>query len=595
MPHNVTNFTKPASLAAVEEAEIQRFQREIQRLEQGTLDPDDFKRFRLENGVYGIRGYTDLHMIRVKVRFGNLTPEQLEALAEVAERYTTNQLAHVTTRQDIQVHYVKRQELPAILRLIDASGLTTREACGNTVRNVTACPYAGISPTEVFDVTPYADVVSKYFLRNPVCQNLPRKFKIAFEGCTEDHARVPIHDLGVVAKVRTQDGRSERGFQIYVGGGLGATPHVAKLLEEFTPEGLLLPSCEAVLRLYDRNGNRDMSPAGRAKARIKFLVDQWGIEEFRTRWMVERRVVLSTGSGWAQVSVPTKAEDPPTEEMVPPPAHWRPTPEYLRWKDTNVWRQKQTGYAAVLIRCPLGDVTPNALRAVAAAARTFCGGRVRTVISQNLLLRWVPEGSLPALYQVLHEAGLALASAERVADITRCPGADTCQIAITHSRGLASELSKMFNNGFASVPELQDIQIKISGCFNSCGQHHIGTIGFFGASQPTGDGHEAPVYKMLIGGRTSEGQATFGKVVAQIPAKRVPTAMQKLLTLFLKERRPQENFLAWSDRVGPGCLKQSMSEFTVIPKFAEEPELFEDLGAEGTSFKAEIGKGECAA
>jgi sulfite reductase beta subunit-like hemoprotein len=575
-------------------SEIERFHLEIERLERGELEADDFKKFRLQNGVYGIRGTTDLHMIRVKVRFGEVTPEQLEALASIAEDFTPNKICHVTTRQDFQFHWIERRDVPRILARIANSGLTTREACGNTVRNVTACPYAGISPSELFDVTPYADALSRHFLRNPINQNLPRKFKIAFEGCADDHARTPIHDFGAVAAVRDVGGQFERGFRVYVGGGLGAQPRSAELLEEFTPADLLIPTAEAVIRVFDRHGERRPEHTHRMRARLKFLIKAWGFEKLRREILIERRAILATRSGLSEFHIEPIEERPP-DVSVPnrDPLGWQPSGEYKQWLKTNAIPQKQTGWYAVTVRCPLGDISAEGLRAVAAIARRYSGGRMRTAISQNLLLRWVPESALPWVYRDLERAGLAVSQADRIADITRCPGADTCQLAITHSRGLAESLGGLFTNGLASAPEIQDISIKISGCMNSCGQHHIADLGFYGASSNE-QGHELPEYILLIGGRTKAGQAKFGKAIAKIPARRVPEAAHALLDYYRSTRRPGEPFAEFVDRVEVNVFKQLLDEFTKAPPYTIAPEMYQDLGTDGSEFKVEVGLGECA-
>ncbi len=577
---------------AAQAAEISRFEQEIIRLEQQKLDPDDFKKFRLENGVYGIRGTMDEHMIRIKVRFGCLTAEQLEAVADVVEQYATPKVAHVTTRQAIQMHKVKRPTVPEVLKRISKAGLTTREACGNTVRNVSACPFAGISAEEAFDVVPYADAVSRYFLRHPVCQNLPRKFKIAFEGCPTDHARVPIHDYGVVAKVREVGGKKIRGFDVYVGGGLGAVPFAPHLLEEFIPENRLIPSIETVIRLFDRYGERK----NRATARIKFLIKKWGFEEFKKQYTEEIKVTLMTSPGQTQWEIPVYEQDPPPK---PPAGTLLVMPvkdaNYERWCKTNLFKQKQAGYVAVQIRCLLGDIGVKEMRGVAALARKYSGGQVRTVIAQNLLLPWVPQEAVPAVYQGLVQLGIAYTDAGYLADITRCPGADTCQIAITHSRGLAAEMGALFTNGgkaFLEDEALKNLTIKISGCQNSCGQHHIADLGFHGSSSEL-NGHAVPHYIVMVGGRTAEGVAEFGQRLGMVPAKRVPEAAKRLLTLYRDERQPNERFREWVNRAGAARLRQELDPFRSLPPFEQAREMYEDLGSIG-EFKLEVGKGECA-
>jgi len=578
------------TLTPVQEAELKLFEDNIRALESGTLDSDDFRRFRLENGIYGIRNTTDEHMVRIKLKWGNLNADQLDALAEIAEAYATPKCAHVTTRQAIQMHHIKRRDVPSLLRKVNECGLTTREACGNTVRNVTSCHFAGVSPDEVFDVRPYAQAIADYFLRNPLNQNLPRKFKFAFEGCPTDHARVGIHDFGAVAKIKDINGKKVRGFQCYVGGGLGATPNAAQLIEDFTPEDLLIPTAEAVVRIFDRHGNRK----DKARARIKFVLKDWGIEKMRETILEERKIALLTRSGrYPDFKVNPHAfdEEPPKVNLaaaIPEPKD----PGYARWLETNVKKQKQPGHVTVLVRCLLGDIYVPQMRALADLSRRYNDGRLRSAITQNLVLQWVPEKALPLVYAELLKAGLAEANAERVADITRCPGADTCQIAITHSKGLASALTPIFSNGLSTAEDLQDIKIKISGCFNSCGQHHIADIGFYGASKVL-DGRDVPHYVMLLGGYTEEGVAKFGKPTLQFPAKRVPEAARKLLQYYGENHKPQEIFRAFVDRVGINAIKEVLREFTVIAP--GDPKMYEDLGAEGVAFKMEMGQGECAA
>ncbi len=475
----MNTMTSPTKhpLGPEQTTEIKQFQDYIAQLESGALDTDDFRKFRLNNGIYGIRNTTDEHMIRIKLKWGHMTADQLDAMADMAERFATPKCAHVTTRQAIQMHHIKRRDVPDLIRAVAECGLTSREACGNTVRNVTASHYAGIDPLEVFDVRPYAQAAADYFLRNPVSQTLPRKFKIAFEGSPIDNARICIHDFGAVAKVRTVNGKEERGFQCYVGGGLGATPNSAILIEDFTPEDKVIPTIEACVRIHDRYGNRK----DKAKARIKFVLKEWGPERMRATILELREMAIFTRSGLTpsfKVNTAGWEEQPPKVDL--PSTIDVPTDRnYQRWKATNVHKQKQAGHYTVLVRCLLGDIYVPQMHQLAEISRKYCGGRLRTAITQNIVMQWVPEKALPLVYADLLKTGLAEPNAERIADITRCPGADTCQIAITHSKGLATAITPLFATGdaFTEVEELQDIKIKISGCFNSCGQHHIADIG----------------------------------------------------------------------------------------------------------------------
>ncbi len=573
------------TLDAVVEAEIGYLEAMIARLEAGEEDPEDFRVFRLKNGIYGIRGRPEHHMIRIKLPVGRITPEGLRVLADVAERYAENRLAHVTTRQAVQLHHVHRRDVPKVLRAVNAAGLTTREACGHSIRAITCCPYAGVSPEEPFDVTPYAEAAYRYFLRHPVGQNLPRKFKIAFEGCATDHARTPIHDIGVVAALEG----GKRGFRVYVGGGLGAAPMSAELLEPFTPEEDLLPTMLAIVRLFDRYGNRKVL----TQARLKFLVKKWGIAAFREAVREERRIVKLTATGedlraWA----PPQEPEPPRLPS-PPQKPFSFAPGFDAWRRTNLFKQKQEGFYTAIVRLPLGDITPEGLRALAAIAETYAA-EVRSAISQNLLLRFVPEEALGGLYEALLEAGLAWPEAHTLLDITRCPGADTCNLAITRSRGLAQALGE----SLAALPMAQDpgakaISLKISGCPNSCGQHHIADIGFYGSSRKVGE-REVPHYVLLLGGRTREGEARFGQVVGRLPARRVPEAVERILQRYLEERQNGESFQAYLDRVGAASFKPLLQDLQEVPPYEEAPEFYQDLGAEGEAFSVQLGRGECA-
>ncbi len=566
-------------------AEIDRLEVLIAGLERGEVDPAYFQRFRLKNGIYGIRGSSDHHMVRIKLPFGRANAEQLEAIADVAERYTPKGIAHVTTRQAIQLHHVPRRALPELLRRLASVGLTTREACGNSVRNVTACPYAGISPTETFDVTPYAKTTYRFFLRNPIAQNLPRKFKIAFEGCSEDHARLAIHDVGALA-VLDQEGR--RGFRLLVGGGLGPAPMAAILLEPFTPAELLLPTLEAIVRVFDRHGERKI----RSQARLKFLIRKWGEAAFREAVLAERETVLATQPGRAELGE-IEEEAPPEDVVAGGVMGLSLLPGFEAWKRTNVRPQKQSGWVSVTVRLPLGDITAAQLRALARIARRHTGGRLGSTIGQNLMLRWVPEAALSKVYAELYAAGLAHAGAETLSDITRCPGADTCNIAITHSRALADRLEALLEKRYPNDRRVGEISIKISGCPNSCGHHHIADIGLYGAARKV-NGHEVPHYVILLGGRTGRESASFGKVVASIPARRIPQAIQIIIDRYLGERGEDESFADYVSRVGPASFKPILRPLAQVPPYETAPELYEDLGAEGEKFEVQSGPGECA-
>lgn len=567
-------------------AEIDTFDQFVQDFWAGRVNPDDFKRFRLQHGVYGQR-QQDVQMVRVKIPWGGLTSAQLERLADTAER-TPRRIGHVTTRQNMQFHFVPLADATAVMRALAEVGLTTREACGNTVRNVTVGQCAGICAKEPFDPTPYADAVARFLLRNPMNQNLPRKFKIAFSGCSDDLGLTPIHDIGARAAVRTVDGRTVRGFSIVLGGGLGPAPRLAQPLEEFTPADDLLPTVAAIVRVFDRHGNRE----NRNMARLKFVVQKLGIEPLRALIVREREGLRLTLAGkfsavesWEERAPERKPRNGAGLELV--------DPVYHRWHRTSVLPQKQPGYVAVHVRLVRGDLTPEQLRALARAARELGDGTVRSTNQQNFLLRWIPDEALPELYRLLAGAGLSLPGAERLIDITTCPGADTCQLGLTSSRGLALSIGEVIERELGDLSDEADIRIKISGCPNSCGQHHIANIGFYGGAKKF-HGEQAPTYQMLVGGSLEPGTLRFGTPVARVPAKQVPDAVQALLDLYRRERTAGERFNAFVDRVGIERVKAVLAPWTELPPSSEAPDKYLDWGAE-QRFKLETGPGECAA
>ena len=524
-------------------AEIDRFANLIEQRRYGKVDEEDFRRFRLQQGVYGIRGQEDVHMVRVKIPYGALTATQLECLGEIAESFTRGS-GHITTRQDVQFHWVSLDTVPQVLRRLAEVGLTTREACGNVVRNVTACPLAGTCATETFDVTPYASALTRHLLRNPICQALPRKFKIAFSGCATDCAVAGIHDIGALATIREEDGVIRRGFRLYVGGGLGPVPREANLLEPFTPAEDLILTTEAIVRVFDRLGNRQ----NRARARMKFLVEELGIEEFRRLVFEERRVVWAAWPGGSPQVLEVREPTPPPVADVP--ILDEPAPDgFDFWRGTNVVAQSQAGFYTSYVTVPGGDLTAEQFRALAALVQRFSGIELRTVITQNLVLLWVREEWLPGLYAALAEAALDRPGVHGIGDVLGCPGADTCNLAVTHSHRLALELTRQLSArpDLALADDLKDVTIKISGCTNSCGQHHLATIGLHGAARRVG-GRQVPYYQLLLGGEVHDGQVSFGRPVMRIPARRVPEAVFRLVERYRAERVEEESLLDWIRR-----------------------------------------------
>ncbi|MFQ5846499.1 MAG: nitrite/sulfite reductase [Candidatus Methylomirabilales bacterium] len=566
--------------------EIDTFDEFVQRFWRKQLSEDEFKRFRLQNGVYGQRQQGE-QMFRIKIPWGGLTTDQLEVLADLAKR-TPGGLGHVTTRQNIQLHFVKLTEATEFMRHLEKVGLTTREACGNTVRNVTAGACSGVCPREVFDVTPYAEAVARFLLRNPMNQNLPRKFKIAFSGCPDDEGITAIHDIGARALLHQENGMSHRGFRLIVAGGLGPVPHHADVLEEFTPADDLLVTVAAIVRVFDRFGNRE----NRNRARMKFVIQELGVEKFQKLVFKERTGLrLTMGGKFPPIIV--RQEVPPPRRPAPAALPDPNDAAYERWRRSNVRPQKQPGYVMVTVCLELGDITALQLRLLGFCAREFGDGTVRTTNQQNFLLRWVPEGALGALYRVLRRIDLARRGAERLVDVTACPGADTCQLGITSSRGLATAIAGMVQEKHPDLAEDVKGRIKISGCPNSCGHHHLGTIGFYGGAKKF-EGRQVPTYQMLLGGTWDDGTARFGKPTLRIPAKNIPMAIDALLTVFKADRTEGEALLTFMDRLGLDRVAEIMAEFTQLPTYAEAPDGFQDWEAE-EAFELKTGPGECAA
>ncbi len=577
-------FLREAPQASREE--IAEFRQLVERYFTGSLTPDEFKARRLHMGTYGIRNTKDIHMMRIKIPAGKVTPEQLECLADVADEYSKG-IGHLTTRQDMQLYWIPTKDVPGVMAKTAAAGLTTREACGNSVRNVTACPFAGISPTEVFDVTKHAEAVTKHFLRNPASQKLPRKFKIAFEGCPTDHARTAIHDIGAVAAVQDVGGRKALGFRLYVGGGLGAAPMQAILLEPFTPTTELLRTCEAIVRVHDRLGNRK----NKAQARIKFVVKRLGPDAFREEVFAEREKLPA--SSYPDMQTTETDEKPGTSAAdIKPSVPVNGT--FKRWMFTNVIGQKQDGFSTVTIRLRLGDIASAQMRALAKSIRRF-GCMARVVITQNAMLRWVRNEHLQALFSELEPLGMAETEAEKLYDVTSCPGAETCQLGISASRGLSRALEARFKEVGLAGEDIENVHIKVSGCPNSCGQHHIADIGFFGGAKKVGE-HLAPHFQLMVGGMTDEGKAIFAQPVVKLPAKRIPDAVIQMLELYRKDRAStQESFRDFSGRVGVAYWKQALEPYTTLPAYEQSPEAYRDWGAETEFTLGGMGPGECAA
>ncbi len=569
--------------------EIAEFRTLAEKYFLGEISPDEFKARRLHMGTYGIRGTKDTHMMRIKIPQGLLNAEQLETLADLAELYSKG-VGHITTRQDMQLYWIPTREAAYAMARAAAVGLTTREACGNSIRNVTACPLAGVSPTELFDVIPHAEAVTRHFLRNSISQKLPRKFKIAFEGCPVDHAKTAIHDIGAVAAVRQEGGKRILGFKIYVGGGLGAAPMQAILLEPFTPTADLLRTCEAIVRVHDRLGDRK----NKASARIKFVVKRLGPDPFRQEVFAEREKLPLTA--YPEMEMAQTNGKPPVAQGIPVqrvPSNGNGL--YGRWLLTNGLPQKQEGYSVVTIRLRLGDIASEQMRELAKIVRRYCGGQLRTAIDQNLILRWIRTEHLPALYEELARVGLAETEAGKLYDVTSCPGAETCQLGISASRGLARALEQRFKEVGLHGPDIENVRIKVSGCPNSCGQHHIADIGFFGGARKVNE-RLVPHFQLLLGGMAEEGRAQFGQPITKLPARKIPEAVVRMVELYRKNRlAPQESFRSFSARMGAAYWQQALEPFTTLPPYEQSPEPYRDWGAETDFSLGGMGPGECAA
>ncbi|HJZ84580.1 MAG TPA: nitrite/sulfite reductase [Polyangia bacterium] len=579
--YDLLNYARPG--------EIQDLVDAIRKFETGEWSPDQFKKFRLSRGTYGQR-QPDVSMERVKIPQGILTADHLEVLGQCAEKYSRG-FGHVTTRQNIQFHFCKLADIPALQYRLAEVGLTSREACGNTVRNVTACPYTGVAPGEAFDVTPYAQAVTRHFLRNPICQDLPRKFKIAFScGHAGDCAQGAINDIGLLARLEGD----VPGFRMTIGGGLSTSPENGHLLFDFLPGDELVPACEAVVRLFDRTGNRQ----NKARARLKYVIRKLGWEE--TRRLVLEELDKIRAQGGAKLAIDPRPAGqlarPRLPVLSPSPAP-ASDPAFARFLDTNVMAQKQPGYHAVTVRLPRGDVTAAQFRALARLSRQHGDGTVRTTNQQNMLLRNVPQSSLFALWRALGEAGLEKSGAATIVDVTSCPGADSCNLAVTTSRDLASTITSALENanGHAdAVAAAADLDIKISGCPNSCGQHHVAALGFHGTVRRVG-GKAMPEYQLHLGGGiTEQGGATFGRQVVKIPAHRVAEAVLRLCELYLQERMGGERPRAFFQRVSEEAVKAKLADLTAVDESTVKPEEFQDLGMED-AFSVKIGAGECAA
>lgn len=596
--------------------EIDIFEQQMELRKQGKIDEKVFAETRLRRGIYGqrydngqrhdgkrvqklmfpstpLKGPDTLWdapgMMRIKIPFGGVSPEQLETVADLSEEYADG-VTHVTTRQDFQFHFVHIDDTPALMRRLAAVGITTREACGNVVRNVTACPLAGVCRDEAFDVTPYAKGCSKYLLGHPDTQDFGRKFKIAFSGCSQHAcALVTTHDMGAIAKRKVVDGKEKRGFELYVGGGLGAVPYKAKLFEEFLPEEELLPTAQAICRVFARLGER----RNRARARIKFLIANLGIDEFR-RLVAEERAKLDHDPRWEEdIAQAREVKETPLKAGTSLNGEKR-SESFDQWYATNVYRQTQPGYVTAAVTLPLGDVTADQLRTLADIARRYINGTVRTTVEQNFVFRWLSEADLVDFYNVISAIGLGEADAGTIVDVTACPGTDTCKLGIASSRGLARELRYRLGEKSLELDEaVKNLRIKVSGCFNSCGQHHVADIGFYGINRNV-NGYQVPHFQVVLGGKLKDNAGEYGVAVGAVPSKRIPEAVEQITATYVRERLKGESFQDFIGRIGKKGIKGILEAVIQIPTHDSDASYYADWGDPREFTLTDLGTGECA-
>ncbi|HEX8084032.1 MAG TPA: nitrite/sulfite reductase [Solirubrobacteraceae bacterium] len=581
----------PGHIIPILEREFDDFDTEATKFLAGESDETEFIKFRLKQGVYGQR-QPDVQMVRVKLPFGGVTPEQMEAFADAIEKYVPLKKGHITTRQNIQVHHVPLADAAEYIRMIGEANLSSREGCGNTMRNVTGDPWAGICEGELFDPTPYAGAYVRYFVRHPTTQGMPRKVKTAFTATDEDRAIVGIHDVAFTPRIR--DGR--RGFEMVVGGGTSIMPREAQVLYDFVgaDDGEYLRVTEAVMRIFDR---QEWLRVNRARARIKVFVDKYGIDELR------RQTEEELQGDWVHdrdFSVADRAFDHDEEVNAPLPRASYASPEadeiepFERFRRSNVRAQRQAGFAAVEVAVTRGDLTPEQFRGLATLMREYSAGYARTTVGQNIVLRWVREEAVYEVWQRLKALDLGEPGAQEITDVVSCPGTDSCKLGITSSMGLNLAIRERLAEMQITDELTRQIQIKMSGCPNGCGQHHIGSIGFYGASIKVGE-HTIPAYVAHVGGSHGQDGLAFGtRLKVRLPAKRVPEAVERWLRMYEAERNDGETFNRYVERVGEQRFTDEVKELSLPVEFSvESMNMFIDW-SKNVPFQVIRGEGECA-
>jgi sulfite reductase beta subunit-like hemoprotein len=584
----------PGHVIPILQREYDDFKTEATKFLAGDMPEDEFIKFRLKQGVYGQR-QPDVQMIRTKLPFGGITPEQMEKFADVVEKYAPLNKGHITTRQNVQLHHVPLLDAEKAIRELGEAGLSSREGCGNTMRNVTADPWAGVAKDELFDLTPYAGAYVRYFVRHPTTQAMPRKVKTSFDASPQDRAISEIHDIAFRARIREIDGREVRGVEMLVGGGTSIMPRKAQVLYDFVEldNGEYLKRTEAVMRIFDR---QEWLRANRARARIKVFVDKYGIdelrcqveEELRGEWVSERDFSLEHR---------LFADDERESAPAPPRSYGSPNgdaSEFERFRAANVAEQKQEGFVAVEVKITRGDLTPEQFRGLAQVMRDYAGGYARTTVQQNLVLRWVREESVYDLWRELTELGFGEAGSREVVDVVSCPGTDSCKLGITSSMGLNQAVQERLVQMDITDPLTRQIHVKMSGCPNGCGQHHVASIGFYGASIKVGE-HTIPAYIPHVGGVFEGGEVTFGqRLKLRLPAKRVPEAVERWLRHYESSRQDGEEWTAFVGRVGTGELEGLVKDLSMPVDFGlETMNQFIDWDR-NAPFEVIRGEGECA-
>ncbi len=569
------------------EGELEKYREWIKEYRAGRIGEIKMQKIRLQLGTYHQR-QQGVQMQRIKLPGGLMSSDQLTALSNIADKYGSG-FIHFSTREDAQIYYIKLEDCPDMMKDLGAAGITTREACGNTVRNITACYRSGVSATEAFDTVPYAQALFSYLVRNKYNQVMGRKFKIAFESCSEDHAGMLYHDFGFQAVIK--DGK--RGFRTFVGGGLGAVPILGHLYTEFLPVEDLLKFAAATVRIFDRHGERK----NRMAARMKFLVKKMGWEKFKEVVEEELKEINLLGSENDYLkNIESNSFVPKLPSNLPEnPAGLEETEAYKEWLSDNVIAHKIESYRGVHIRLKLGDLVTDAARKLSDIAKLFSNSELKISIEQNLFLPWVPEKSLPALYQALSDISLADAAAETLSDTTTCPGADTCRLGITSAKGLGAAVSAVMSNGLSKYKDLaKDIKVKVSGCPNGCAQHGISQIGFQGAAVSK-DGKTVPSHELFLGGGTDFENTKVGERIGKFPTRNGPKIVGTLLELYNAQKKENESFSDCMNRIGKEKVKETLASYAEIPTFDQDPEFYKDWGHENEKFAVRTGiKGECA-